>query len=119
MRQFHLTEGLEFRETAPYAQPLYVDADVRILRFMLQPGQTIEEHSAPGSPFTAIVVQGEGYFSGADGQEQKVVPNMLLHFVVGEKHRVRAGDRELIFVGYLHGVATARPDHVGGELAKR
>lgn len=118
MQQYNLLETLEYREPDPYAHPLYVDQETRILRFMLKPGQSIEEHRAPSSPFTAIVLQGKGYFAGADGEEKQVAPNTLLHFAAGEKHSVRAGDEALVFVGILQGIPGTRPDRIGGELAR-
>lgn len=118
MQQFNLLEELEFRDPDPYAQPLYVDKDSRILRFMLKPGQSIEEHSAPGSPFIAIVLKGEGYFAGPDGKEQRVGPNSLLYFPADEPHTVRAGDEEFVFIGFLQGVPGTRPDHQGGKLVE-
>ncbi len=51
MRTTNLLENLEFHGERPYAQPLYVDEHGRVIRFMLKPGQTIEEHRAPSSPF--------------------------------------------------------------------
>lgn len=119
MQAFNLLQNLEFRDGDPYAEPLYVDKDTRILRFMLKPGQKIEEHAAPSSPFTAIVVQGHGYFSGPDGDEKRVGPNTLLFFGTGESHAVRAADEELVFVGFLQGVPGTRPDHRGGTLSER
>lgn len=119
MQQFNLLENVEFHDPDPYAQPLYVDKNSRVFRFMLKPGQSIEEHSAPSSPFTAIIIKGHGYFSGPDGKEEKYGPNTLLFFEADEKHAVRAGDEELVFVGFLQGAPGTRPDHAGGELSKR
>ncbi|MEX1018163.1 MAG: cupin domain-containing protein [Litorilinea sp.] len=119
MQQFNLLEKLEYREPDPFAQPLLVDKNTRILRFMLKPGQRIEEHTAPSSPFIAVVLQGTGFFSGPDGKEAQVGPNTLVHFGPNEAHSVRAGDEEFVFVGFLQGVEGTRPDHQGGELAKK
>ena len=41
MRAMDVWEQLEFRDNAPNAQPLYVDAAGRILRFALRPGQRV------------------------------------------------------------------------------
>lgn len=116
MRTTQLLENLEFHERTAYAQPLYVDEDGRVIRFMLQPGQSIIEHNAPSSPFYVVVLQGRGMFAGADGVEQSFGPNDLLVFDKGEPHAVRALDEPLIFVGFLHGVEGTRPDHKGGML---
>ena len=118
MRVMELTEGLEFRENKPNSQPLYVDANGRILRFALRPGQSIDEHSAPNSPFYVTVLQGKGIFTGGDGQEREVGPNTLLVFDPAERHSVRAVDEDLVFIGFLHGVGSARPDKVGGLLGQ-
>lgn len=116
MRTAHLLENPEFHDRSPYAQPLYVAGDGRVIRFMLKPGQNITEHSAPSSPFYVVVLKGRGMFAGADGVERSFGPNDLLVFDTGEPHAVRALDEELIFVGFLHGVEGTRPGKVGGLL---
>jgi quercetin dioxygenase-like cupin family protein len=118
MRAEQLLEKLEFHDDDPYAQPLFVDQHGRIIRFMLKPGQSITKHNAPHSPFYLVVLQGQGVFSGGDGQEQQFGPNTLLVFDMAEDHSVRALDENLIFVGFLQGVQTARPGRVGGELGR-
>ncbi len=118
MRTTHLLENLEFHESAPNAQPLYVDEHGRALRFTLKPGQSIREHDAPHSPFYIVVLKGQGVFAGDDGKEQQFGPNALLIFEPGECHSVRALDEELVFVGFLHGVSGARPGRAGGELGR-
>ncbi len=117
MRSTHLLDNFEFHDEHPYAQPLYVSEDGRVIRFMLKPGQAIEEHNAPSSPFYAVVVKGRGLFSGADGIEHEFGPNDILIFDKGENHAVRAMDEELVFVGFLHGVEGTRPGKIGGLLA--
>ena len=116
MKTADLMAGVTFRDTRPNSEPLYFDVHGRILRFSLKPGQKIEEHSAPDSPFYAIVLSGEGYFSGGDGVEQLVRPNSLLVFAPGEDHTVRAEDEELVFIGILHGVPSTPPGRVGGTM---
>lgn len=105
-------EQLEFHTPDPYAQPLHVGDSGRILRFMLTPGQSTREHSAPHLPFYAVVLGGEGMFAGGDGQEQRVGPGSLLIFAPGESHAVRALESELVFVGFLHGI----PPELGGKI---
>ncbi len=117
MRTTQLLNDLEFHDTHPYAQPLYVDENGRVIRFMLKPGQMIDEHDAPSSPFYVVVLQGRGLFAGADGVEREFGPNSILIFDKGESHAVRALDEELVFVGFLHGVEGTRPGKVGGLLA--
>lgn len=67
------------------------DEDGRVIRFMLQPGQSISEHNAPSSPFYVVVLQGRGMFAGADGVEQSFGPNDLLVFDKGERHATAPG----------------------------
>lgn len=117
MRTTDLLANLEFHDDHPYAQPLYVDENGRVIRFMLKPGQSITEHKAPSSPFYVVVIQGRGLFAGTDGREREFGPNSILIFDKGETHAVRALDEPLIFVGFLHGVEGTRPDKIGGLLA--
>lgn len=117
MRSTHLLENLEYHDEHPYAQPLYVSEDGRVIRFMLKPGQSIQEHNAPSSPFFAVVLKGRGMFAGADGVEREFGPNDILIFDKGEIHAVRALGEELVFVGFLHGVGGTRPGKIGGLLA--
>jgi len=112
-----LLANLEFHDHHPYAQPLHVDEDGRVIRFMLKPGQVIVEHDVPSSPFYAVVIKGRGVFADADGVEHEFGPNEILIFDRGEPHGVRALGEELIFVGFLHGVEGTRPGKVGGLLA--
>ena len=118
MRTTNLLEGLEFHEQSAYAQPLFVDEHGRVLRFTLKPGQRIREHEAEHSPFYVVVLQGRGAFAGADGIEEEFGAGALLIFDVGEPHTVRALDQELVFVGFLHGVAGTRQGRVGGEMGQ-
>ncbi|KAA3644207.1 MAG: cupin domain-containing protein [Chloroflexi bacterium] len=118
MKKFPLLEKLEFRDDGPYAQPLWVDEHSRILRFMLKPGQSIDEHRSPRSPFYVVVLQGHGIFTGSDGVEQKVSTNTFLRFEPGENHSVRALDKELVFIGFLEGFADTPPTQPGGLLGR-
>lgn len=118
MQSYPLLANLEYHETVPYAQPLLVDKDARILRWMLKPGQQIREHAAPGSPFFVVVLKGRGMFAGSDGREQECPAGSLLVFAPGESHTVRALDEELIFVGFLQGVDAMRAERTGGELGR-
>jgi quercetin dioxygenase-like cupin family protein len=118
MRTSQLLQDLQFHGEAPYSQPLCVDENGRVLRFMLKPGQAIREHEAALSPFYVVVLKGRGVFSGGDGREHEVGPDDLLIFEPGERHSVRALNEDLVFVGFLHGVPGTRPDRVGGDLAR-
>jgi len=116
MRNMQLLDGLKFKDNEPSAEPLLVDRDGRILRFCLQPHQSIVEHSVPHSPFTVIVLKGQGVFTDGSGREEQVGPYALLTFEPGENHAVRALDQELIFVGFLLGVPGTREERVGGTM---
>ncbi len=118
MKTMQLLEGLKFTDKVPNSEPLFVDAQGRILRFTLKPGQSIREHNAPHSPFYVVVLKGHGLFAGGDGHEQPLGPHSLLIFDPAENHVIRAVDEELVFVGFLHGVPGMPPDKVGGALAR-
>ncbi len=118
MKTMQLLEKLEFHDSNPYAEPLYVDENGRALRFTLKPGQSIAEHSAPHSPFYVVVLKGHGMFAGADGKEQRLGPNTLIIFDPGENHAIRATDEELVFVGFLHGVPEAKGGRRGGKMSR-
>ncbi|MBZ0301608.1 MAG: hypothetical protein K8J31_17815 [Anaerolineae bacterium] len=117
MKSEQLLDNLEFHESVPFAQPLFVHKDGRILRWILKPGQEITEHSVPHSPFFVVILQGHGMFSVRGEQAQEFGPNSLLIFSPGEAHTVRALDEALIFIGFLQGVADMRPDRTGGKMA--
>ncbi|MFO7632437.1 MAG: cupin domain-containing protein [Caldilinea sp.] len=116
MRTMHLLDELKFRDNEPFAEPLLVDSEGRILRFCLQPHQRIVEHNVPHSPLYMIVLQGEGVFAGSDGREVQIGPNSLMVFDPGENHTVRALDEELVLVGFLQGVSGTREDRTGGVM---
>ena len=116
MKSKQLLDDLAFHQSIPFAQPLFVRHDGRVLRWMLQPGQQITEHSVPHSPFYVVVLKGHGMFAASGEQEQAFGPNSLLIFDPGEAHTVRALGEELVFIGFLQGVADMRPDRTGGEM---
>lgn len=116
MKTMQLLDDLEFHDEHPYAQPLLVNKDGRVLRFTLKPGQSMKEHHAPESPFYVVVLKGKGIFAGEDKQEMQFGPNTLLVFDPGEDHVVRALDDELVFVGFLHGAPSNVSDRAGGIL---
>lgn len=108
MKVMPLLENVEFHDKDPYAEPLFVSSDARILRFSLRPGQRVREHMAPHSPVHIVVLKGNGLFAGPDGQEQELGPNSLLTFAAGENHSISAMDEELIFVAFLGGAPDAQ-----------
>lgn len=117
MRSEQLLEQLEFHQSVPFAQPLFVHRDGRILRWVLKPGQEITEHIVPHSFFNVVVLKGHGMFSVSGEEEQAFGPNSLLIFSPGEAHTVRALDEDLIFVGFLHGLSDIRPDPISSNRA--
>lgn len=116
MRTMPLLNELQFQERNPVAEPLFVDQSGRILRFCLQPNQSITEHRVPHSPFYVVVLRGQGVFAGDDGKETQLGPNSLIVFDPDEKHTVRALAEELVFVGFLQGAPYVREGKVGGKL---
>lgn len=119
MWSFPLTENVEFHTERPNSQPLLVADWGRVLRFSLNPGQTIREHETPHSPFFAVVVEGEGMFAGEDGLEKRVGPQSLLIFAPGERHTVRALEQKLVFVGFLQGVPGMEPGSLSGDIVRQ
>ena len=107
MKTEMLMENWEFHEKDPYAQPMYVSHDGRILRFALHPRQIVREHNAPHSPVYVVVLKGQGIFTSADGQEHQLGPNALIIFEAGENHTIRALEEDLVFVTFLHGAPGA------------
>ena len=118
MRSEQRLEDLEFHQSVPFAQTLFVRNDGRVLRWMLLPGQRITEHTVPHSPFYVVVLKGHGMFAANGEQEQQFGPDSLLIFDPGEAHSVRALDEDLIFIGFLQEVADMRPDRTGGEIGR-
>lgn len=108
MLSFSLHKDLVFHEKDAYAEPLFVDKSGRILRFMLKPGQSVEEHSAPHSPVYIVVLEGTGLFSGGDEQAHPYGPGALLVFEPGESHAIQAQAEALVFVAFLHGAPVAQ-----------
>ncbi len=117
MKSAGLLEHVEFREAGPNAQPLYVDKYGRVLRFALEPGQTIMGHQVPDSPFYVVVLQGHGRFTNSHGEQRRVGPNDLLLFQPGEEHSVSAENEEFVFVGFMQGAPSNTSDKTGGELS--
>lgn len=111
MKTFALSENVIFNDKNANAEPLHVDENGRILRFALQPGQSVPEHNAPHSPVNIIILQGEGLFSGGDGQEQKFGPQTMLLFDPAESHAITALDEPLVFLAILH--EAPNPDRKG------
>ena len=107
MQSLSIHENLVYHDPNPYAEPLFVSPTGRVLRFALRPGQVVREHTAPSSPVYLITLQGTGFYSGRDGEEQRFGPGMLLIFDVGEPHAIRAEAEEVVFLAFLHGAPGA------------
>ncbi len=116
MQTMNLLHGIEFTPDHPDAQALYVSRTGRVLRWNLKPGQRIQAHSVPDSPFYVVVLQGTGMFTGGDGKEYPIRANNLVIFEPGEKHSIRALDENLVFVGFLEGVPSNTSEKIGGML---
>jgi len=61
MKTAQLLDKLEFHDHHPYAQPLFLDDQGRIIRFMLKAGQSILEHNVPHSPFYVVILRVMSY----------------------------------------------------------
>ena len=103
MEYVNLMEGIKFNESHPIAQSIHADKNGRLLQFALKPGQELKEHSSPSSPVYLLVLKGEGVFKGENDSQATAGPGSILIYDIGEKHSVKAGDNELVFVASLHG----------------
>jgi quercetin dioxygenase-like cupin family protein len=102
-----LPDNWVFSDKEPYAEPLFFDENGRVLRFVLKPGPSIQEHKSPHSPVCSTILARIGLFPGGDGQEQRFGPGSLLIFDTGEPNAIRTDDEELVFAAFLHGVPEA------------
>lgn len=118
MKTTQLLEGLVFNAENPHAVALYVDKNGRAIRWTLEPQQSIKTHEVPQSPFFVVILEGHGWFSGADGKEARVEPDALLVFEPGEPHHIRAEEERLVFVGFLWGAPGNASAKVGGEIGR-
>jgi quercetin dioxygenase-like cupin family protein len=104
MLSISVYDDVIFQEKNAYAEPLFVDKSGRVLRFALQPRQSIAEHNAPHSPLYILITQGSGLFAGGDKIPKRFGRGMLLAFDMGEQHAILAEDEELVFLAFMHGV---------------
>lgn len=107
MKTVHLLENLHFDERHPASEALLGDAQQRILRFCLQPHQSIPEHRSPASSASLIVLSGSGLCSGGDGVDVLLNPHDMALLEMGEMHAIRALDQEWVFLLVLQGVPSA------------
>ena len=108
MKSMSLYQKVEFHDQYPFAEPLFVSDEARVLRFALRSGQVVREHNAPHSPVIVTILRGRGMFAGGDGVEQEFGPNDLLIFQAGEEHSIRALNEDLIFVVFLREAPAAK-----------
>ena len=107
MQMINLFENQKFNDAHAHAEPLHVDKNGRAILFTLKPGQTIARHKAPSSPFYAVILSGEGVFTGGDNLEQTFGPQTLLLFDPDENHAIRALQDGLVFIGFLYSASGA------------
>jgi quercetin dioxygenase-like cupin family protein len=75
-----------FGSRAAAAVPLTLpDGDAHVLRLRLGPGGTLGRHPASVDQLF-VVVEGEGWASGADGERVPVAAGTALYWVAGEEH---------------------------------
>ena|SRR5688500_14144882 len=73
--------------------------DARVVVFRIAPGQAVERH-VTRSTVVMHVLSGTGTISGGD-DERAVEPGMMLTFVPGEAHGMRASDDELVVLATI------------------
>lgn len=103
MEHVNLMEGIKFNDDHPIAQSIHADKNGRLLQFALEPGQELKEHSNSTSPVYLLILKGEGVFRGEGGAQIVAGPGSIIIYDINEKHSVKAGDQELVFVAILHG----------------
>ena len=103
MEGFQLMNNWELYDNVPYAQPLHVSEQGRILRFTLRPGQTVKQHTPPEWPINIVIISGRGLFTGADCLPVEFGADSLVIFDTGETHSIQALDENLVFVAFMQG----------------
>jgi len=88
VRQAHPAHG------RPAMTMLADSADARLLVFRFEPGQSLPPHRN-GSTVIVTVLEGEGVFSGAEG-EQQCAAGQVMTYAPSELHGIRALDAELL-----------------------
>ena len=92
-------EAKSFNPAKPAMALIHDSDDARVMVFRIAPGQAVERHVTRSS-VVMQVLSGTGIVSGADGERQ-VGPGMLLTFVPGESHGMRAVDEELVILATI------------------
>lgn len=100
MRTIHLQETAEFKEAAMKRYFLVEDSpNFKIINFNLDAGVTFPVHSHDlDGELSILVLQGEGYFLGAEGAEIPAETGDILISQIREPHGVKATSRMRILV---------------------
>ena len=83
----------------PATQVLHDEPGVRIVSFHLLPDQAVKPHRNQGT-VAVLVVEGEGYFAGAEGERLLAVGEGAV-FEPGEVHVIRTAAMPLRFVATI------------------
>lgn len=118
MKAASLLKDPVFDNAKPHAAALYADKYGRVILWTLEPQQSIRDRQVPESPFYVVILQGHGWFSGAENREERLGPNELLVFDPGERHHIRAENERLVFIGFLHGAPGNVSNKVSGEIGR-
>lgn len=78
---------------------LHDEANVRIVAFHLEPGQTVPPHMSP-STVTVVVTEGAGTFQGEAGERELRVGESAV-YAPGEMHAIVAGAEPLRFMALI------------------
>lgn len=92
-------DAKSFNPSKPAMALIHDSDDARVVVFRIAPGQAVERHVTRSS-VVMHVLSGSGTISGAD-EERAVAPGMMLTFVPGESHGMRAGDEELVVLATI------------------
>ena len=93
----------------PATAVLFDSPDVRLVVFRIMPGQAVAPHRN-SSTVTLMVLQGEGYVSGTEG-ERACRSGEMVTYEPNETHAMRAGARAF----HLLATITPRPgEHTAG-----
>lgn len=95
--------GPEPRADRPASTLLHDEANVRVVAFRLQPGQTVPPHTST-STVMVVVTEGSGTFHGDAGEALLKVGEGAV-YAPNELHSISAGDEPLRFLA----VITPRP----------
>ncbi len=92
-------EAKAFNPAKPAMALIHDSDDARVVVFRIAPGQAVARH-VTRSTVVMQVLSGAGTVSGADA-ECAVTPGMMLTFVPGEAHGMRADTEELVILATI------------------